>query len=180
MYEDLIKALRRNMVETGSLICLGCGHEHNCGTKGCAILREAAAALEQMQAKLAALQTRFDEVNDFEKSQRAVLLVKLAEKDKQLAAANDEIESREEASFSEHAETHYWRDMAKQLKTHLAAVTAERDAAFADVPRECATCANAKANNATRTLCQWFDDCNLVDGDHWEWRGPQEAGEGTK
>lgn len=39
--EELIKAMRRLKVETGSLVCLGCGHEHNCSTRGCAIIREA-------------------------------------------------------------------------------------------------------------------------------------------
>lgn len=42
----LIKALRRVPVETGSIACLGCGHEHNCGTGGCAIIREAADKLQ--------------------------------------------------------------------------------------------------------------------------------------
>lgn len=42
----LIKALRRVSVETGSIACLGCGHEHNCGTGGCAIIREAADKLQ--------------------------------------------------------------------------------------------------------------------------------------
>lgn len=39
---ELINALRRLKVETGSLACLGCEHEHNCGVHGCAIMREAA------------------------------------------------------------------------------------------------------------------------------------------
>ena len=38
---ELIAALRRLKVQTGSLACLGCGHEHNCSTSGCAIIREA-------------------------------------------------------------------------------------------------------------------------------------------
>ena len=38
--KDLIKALKRMKVETGSLVCLGCGYEHNCGVHGCRILRE--------------------------------------------------------------------------------------------------------------------------------------------
>lgn len=41
----LISALRRMQVETGSLVCLGCGHEHNCSTQGCAIIR---AAVEEL------------------------------------------------------------------------------------------------------------------------------------
>lgn len=43
---DLIRALRRIKVETGSLVCLGCGHEHNCSTHGCAVINEAIARLE--------------------------------------------------------------------------------------------------------------------------------------
>ena len=38
--EDLLAALRRLKVQTGSLACLGCGHEHDCGIHGCAILRQ--------------------------------------------------------------------------------------------------------------------------------------------
>lgn len=44
---ELIAALRRLKVETGSLVCLGCGYEHGCGIHGCAILREMIAWLEQ-------------------------------------------------------------------------------------------------------------------------------------
>lgn len=46
-HDELIEALRRLKVETGSLACLGCGHEHNCSTQGCAILREAVEELEK-------------------------------------------------------------------------------------------------------------------------------------
>ena len=45
---ELIAALKRLKVETGSLVCLGCGHEHSCGIHGCAILRAAVDALEAM------------------------------------------------------------------------------------------------------------------------------------
>nr|DAL12186.1 MAG TPA_asm: hypothetical protein [Caudoviricetes sp.] len=38
---ELIKALQRLKVETESIACLGCGHEHNCGIHGCAIIRAA-------------------------------------------------------------------------------------------------------------------------------------------
>lgn len=48
--KDLLQALRRLKVETGSLACMGCGYEHNCGVHGCAILRKAAEkALEAMK-----------------------------------------------------------------------------------------------------------------------------------
>lgn len=49
--EDLLAALRRLKVETGSLVCLGCGHEHNCGVHGCAILRKTIAWLEKTLAE---------------------------------------------------------------------------------------------------------------------------------
>ena len=45
---ELIAALRRMKVETGSLICFGCGHEHSCSTRGCALIREAADRLDTM------------------------------------------------------------------------------------------------------------------------------------
>jgi len=46
--DDLLQALARLRVETGSLACLGCGREHNCSTKGCRILREAADLIRQL------------------------------------------------------------------------------------------------------------------------------------
>ena len=49
--EDLLAALRRLKVQTGSLACLGCGREHNCGIHGCAILREAIAFVEKKRAE---------------------------------------------------------------------------------------------------------------------------------
>lgn len=61
----LITALRRMQVETGSLVCLGCGHEHGCSSHGCAILREAA--------------DRISELDDFDKSQSAKMLKTIAE-----------------------------------------------------------------------------------------------------
>lgn len=47
---DLLEALARLRVETGSLACLGCGREHNCSTHGCAILRAAADLIERLTA----------------------------------------------------------------------------------------------------------------------------------
>ena len=44
--EELIKALRRLKVQTGSLACMGCGHEHGCSVHGCAIIAEAIAQLQ--------------------------------------------------------------------------------------------------------------------------------------
>lgn len=49
--KDLLAALRRLKVQTGSLVCLGCGYEHNCGIHGCAILRKTIAWLERKLAE---------------------------------------------------------------------------------------------------------------------------------
>ena len=48
---ELIASLRRLKVQTGSLACLGCGYEHNCGIHGCAILRKTIAWLERKLAE---------------------------------------------------------------------------------------------------------------------------------
>ena len=42
---ELVKALERMKVETGSLVCLGCGYEDNCSIRGCAVIRAAADAI---------------------------------------------------------------------------------------------------------------------------------------
>lgn len=47
---ELLKALGRLAVETGSLACLDCGWEHDCGVHGCAILRDVRSALEEAEA----------------------------------------------------------------------------------------------------------------------------------
>ena len=44
---ELIKALLSLEVETGSFACLGCGYEHSCSTRGCAIIREVREALQK-------------------------------------------------------------------------------------------------------------------------------------
>ncbi len=46
--KELIAALRRLKVQTGSIACLGCGYEHNCSVHGCRIMRLAAERLEQL------------------------------------------------------------------------------------------------------------------------------------
>ena len=56
----LLEALARLRVETGSLACLGCGHEHNCSTHGCAILRAAADLIERLTAESADLRKEIE------------------------------------------------------------------------------------------------------------------------
>lgn len=48
---ELIANLRRLEAQTGSLVCLGCGREHNCGIHGCAILRDTIAFVEKKLAE---------------------------------------------------------------------------------------------------------------------------------
>ena len=51
--EEILAALRRLKVETGSLACMGCGREHDCGIHGCQIVREAAELIEKLTARCA-------------------------------------------------------------------------------------------------------------------------------
>ena len=51
-HKELTAQLRRMSVETGSLVCLGCGYEHNCGIHGCALLRQAVETIERQAAAL--------------------------------------------------------------------------------------------------------------------------------
>lgn len=54
--QELVNAIRRLKVETGSLACMGCGHEHNCGVSGCAVMREAADRIANQSTHILALQ----------------------------------------------------------------------------------------------------------------------------
>lgn len=51
--EEILAALRRLKVETGSLACMGCGREHDCGVHGCRIVREAAELIEKLTDRCA-------------------------------------------------------------------------------------------------------------------------------
>ena len=51
-YEKTLEELKHMKVETGSFICLGCGHEHNCSIRGCAILRDAVECIEELKRVL--------------------------------------------------------------------------------------------------------------------------------
>ena len=51
-YEKTLEKLKHMKVETGSFVCLGCGHEHNCSIHGCAILRDTVECIEEMKRVL--------------------------------------------------------------------------------------------------------------------------------
>lgn len=59
---ELVSAIRRLKVETGSLACMGCGHEHNCGVSGCAVMREAADRIANQSTHIAALQQEIEKL----------------------------------------------------------------------------------------------------------------------
>lgn len=46
--KGLLAALGRLKVETGSLVCLGCGYERSCGVHGCAVLCAAEERLREL------------------------------------------------------------------------------------------------------------------------------------
>ena len=51
-YEKTLEELKHMKVETGSFVCLGCEHEHNCSIHGCAILRDTVECIEEMKRVL--------------------------------------------------------------------------------------------------------------------------------
>ena len=51
--EEIVRALRRLKVETSSLVCMGCGREHDCDILGCRIAREAAELIEKLTDRCA-------------------------------------------------------------------------------------------------------------------------------
>ena len=59
---ELVSAIRRLKVETGSLACMGCAHEHNCGVSGCEVMREAADRIANQSTHIAALQKEIEKL----------------------------------------------------------------------------------------------------------------------
>lgn len=51
--EEIVQALRRLKVETGSLACMGCGYEQSCGVHGCRIMREGLDLVERLTDRCA-------------------------------------------------------------------------------------------------------------------------------
>lgn len=56
--DEVLRALDALAVETGSLACLVCGHEHNCGIHGCAIIRAAGTTIRELIAEKGQLKRR--------------------------------------------------------------------------------------------------------------------------
>ena len=69
----IIKGLRRIMIDEHR--CFGCGHEHSCGTRGCAIMRNAADRLSEMEAEREKPLTAFLAPMDADKGLKRKFLV---------------------------------------------------------------------------------------------------------
>lgn len=59
--EEVLCVLDALAVQTGSLACLGCGHEHNCSIHGCTFIREAEQTIKLLIAERDALRRRLAE-----------------------------------------------------------------------------------------------------------------------
>lgn len=113
--EDIVKWLRAKKVETGSLLCLGCGHENNCGIHGCAVMRAAADAMENLQTENAALRRQIGNLS----SAQAVMVKEFDKKLEELAEIKAEMAGKESAvpdALEEHAVPE-WKD--RLMRTFL-------------------------------------------------------------
>lgn len=159
--EEILKALARLRVETGSLACLGCGYEHNCSVHGCQLLREAAAQLEHFTAENRALRNALP-LGPVKHSQKQTLDACVA----------------------------YLREMAKELNAQREKAEAERDALLEQIKarRSCLDCKHfdycefddatvIDCMNCVTKNCPCFQCGN---SSRWEWRGLPEAPEGEK
>lgn len=105
--EGVLSALHSLKVDTGSLACLGCGHEHNCGVHGCAILREAEEVIRELIADNVSLRQRIDGITDaqavvvkeFDRKLEELVRVR-AERDAAVAALERHGDCEDCANFS--------------------------------------------------------------------------------
>ena len=96
---ELLQALARLRVETGSLACFGCGLEHNCSVHGCYVLREAAAQLDHFTSENRAL--RNASASKPAKRSRDAIATYLREMVKELNAQREKAEAERDALLGE-------------------------------------------------------------------------------
>ena len=147
--EELLKALARLRVETGSLACLGCGYEHNCGVNGCALLSEAWDKLDYLRRREDAL---YDEVKE--------LWVEVNSRGNALRAAE---QKRAEAEDERDALLEYAKTMQECGMCKNDSFCHLRDPMKDDF-KHC--------QRASDCPCQKCEENNC-----WEWRGLPEAPE---
>lgn len=148
---DLLEALARLRVETGSLACLGCGHEHNCSTHGCQILREAAALIEDQAITIRGLRFRLTGYHMEDSFNRGLL------------AAESQRRRKAEAE----------RDALLPYAKEYGCETCKNEKACFVQTREGVTVSCVKCPVPDTCPCSQCKDC-----DKWEWRGFLEASEG--
>lgn len=152
--DDLLEALARLRVETGSLACLGCGHEHNCSTHGCQILREAAAQLEHFTAENRALRNAL--ATKPTKRSLYARATYLREMVKELNAQREKTEAERDALIEQIKERHDCMDCK-----HNDFCEFDSDTVF-----DCMNC--------VQEGCPCAGCC---DSSRWEWRSLPEAPE---
>ena len=124
-----MKWLRFKKVETGSLLCLGCGHENNCGIHGCAVMRAAADAMENLQTENAALRRVVDNI--------------LNEQDMMIKEFTAKLEELAEVKAERDAAIEDWRGFCVKC-----AWNGKQRLSDGEMDARCATC---RANNK----CNW-------------------------
>ena len=155
---ELLKALARLRVETGSLACLGCGYEHNCSVHGCQTLREAAAQLEHFAAENRALRNAL--ATKPTKRSHDAHITYLRETVKELNDRREKAEAERDALL-EYAKTMQECEMCKNNSfCHLREPMED----------DCQHC-----QRALDCPCQKCEENNC-----WEWRGLPEPERGEK
>lgn len=152
--EALLKALARLRVETGSLACLGCGYEHNCGVNGCALLSEAWDKLDYLRRREDAL---YDEVKE--------LWVEVNSRGNALRAAEQkraEAEDEMDALLGE---------LRKSGCTYCKYATECVDELSVFGQEDCDRC--GKRESCVCLTCSGYGS----ETDKWQWRGLPEAPE---
>ena len=82
------RSLERDIrILPGSLACMGCGYEHNCGVHGCTILREAAELIEKLTDRCARYA---EEIAVLQEREKWVPVTDGPEAEKALEAMKDE------------------------------------------------------------------------------------------
>ena len=156
--EELLEALARLRVETGSLACLGCGYEHNCSVHGCQILREAAAQLEHFIAENRALRNAL--ATKPAKRSHDAHITYLRETVKELNDRREKAEAERDALLT----------LAKNAHECTECKNCDSCERLSEIEGLCGLCGSA-------SKCP----CYGCGGERWEWRGlPKAPEEGEK
>lgn len=108
--KDLVNAIRRLKVETRSLACIGCGHGHNCGVSGCAIMREAADRIANQSTHIAALQQEIEKLRGQNEQLREAAALVTKESAELLERRWIPVEERLPEDRSDVLVVAYWRE----------------------------------------------------------------------